>query len=1025
MGFKNKAIIFFIAALAAVNASAQNKEQKDSLIRLIKAKQIELIEHEGHNSRRAIEATFMHNGTYLICDTAIWQIEEKVINAWSNVKVVQDETILTSERMIYLIDEDLVQCRGGVVQLEDSKHNTLRTHYLDYNTKDSLAYFTDGAAMRDSEGQIIESIEGSYDARAKVFSFRENVNMFTDSIFIKTSLLDYESTPNRANFLAPIDFWKDGNMLSALSGWYLRPEETFFFTDNVHGTTENQEVWSDSLYYYRTPNDVLLLGRAQVQDSTRNVAALANRIYYTDSLSQVKLSDQAAVALRTKRQIDVRDSAGVIIGKSEQIDTLYLGADTLIYRTIPRCLVPPADSSAAVSRLSEILTDPVMEYRRKAAKEAEEARARAEEEAAEREGRTGPSGTGKGRGTPPQSTKPTSPASPTQEAKPQDSLAEPPDEPISPNLPNELQDSLAAPSDLQGKVLDSLGRQLGLPVPSGEAQDSLAGPKDSLAKPSELPEKLQDASVEQPEDSQDSLTGAPAAIDTLVTAPPDSTGIGFLDAKGDVRAYRQDIQIRCDSLRFNDLDSIARLYINPIVWNDGRRQYTSDSLFALVKSNNVDRVSLQGNAFIITQEDSLLFDQIKATEVMAYFDSTAALRRFDALGGATALFFLKEKEKIGTVNKVETKMISAWFKDGDIDRIYYFDAPKNDVYPLPQLKSPDRSLRGFEWQPGRRPKSRKDITTLELRPSERTAYARHPRTTFKQTDIYFPGYMQGVYKAIEEAKAHKRAGPPTSDPSAPADLFAADTTGGRQTGLPAGMVADSTFVASAMDSLALADSVGVADSLAADSAALLDFKAIKKAQRDAARAAAKAAREARWAELDARDAAKAAEKQAKKDAKVKERFDRQLERQRKQDISDQKKLEKYIKHYRRRKAREDARAAKKAAKTTVKAASQAAKIATDKAKELIDAAQTAEKAPAAKAEKLIDTVKPPEAAELIVPAEVHNISPNNIESTKKDIQDGTDIKTLSPLHSGGHPERREVAEPTLDSQTTGSSQNPL
>lgn len=984
MGFKNKAIVFIIAALAAMNLSAQNNEQKDSLIRLIKAKQIELIEHEGRNSRRAIDATFIHNGTYLICDTAIWQVEEKVINAWSNVKVVQDETILTSERMIYLIDEDLVQCRGGVVQLEDSKHNTLRTHYLDYNTKDSLAYFTDGAAMRDSEGQIIESIEGSYDARAKVFSFRENVNMFTDSIFIKTSLLDYESTPNRANFLAPIDFWKDGNMLSALRGWYLRPEETFFFTDNVHGTTENQEVWSDSLYYYRTPNDVLMLGRAQVQDSTRSVAALANRIYYTDSLSQVKLSDQAAVALRTKRQIDVRDSAGAITGKREQIDTLYFGADTLIYRTIPRCLVPPADSSAAVSRLSEILTDPVMEYRRKAAKEAEEARARAEEEAAEREGRTGPPGTGKERGTPPQST------------KPQDGLAESPDETVPLNLPDEPQDSLTALPDLQG-----------------EAQDS-------LAKPSELPEKLQDASSELPEESeelQDSLAGAPVAIDTLVAAPPDSTGIGFLDAKGDVRAYRQDIQIRCDSLRFNDLDSIARLYINPIVWNEGRRQYSSDSLFALVKSNNVDRVSLQGNAFIITQEDSLLFDQIKATEVMAYFDSTAVLSRFDALGGATALFFLKEKEKIGTVNKVETKMISAWFKDGDIDRIFYFDAPKNDVYPLPQLKSPDRSLRGFEWQPGRRPKSRKDITTLELRPSERTAYARRPRTTFKQTDIYFPGYMQGVYKAIEEAKAHKRAGPPTSDPSAPTDLFAADSTGGRQSGLPAGMVADSTFVASAMDSLALADSVGVTDSLvikdslAADSAVAPDSKAIKKAQRDAARAAAKAAREARWEELDARDAAKAAEKQAKKDAKAKARLARQLERQRKQDISDQKKLEKYIKYYRRRKAREDARAAKKATKATVKTA---AKPASQSPKTAIY-----------KAEELIDTTKLPEAVELAVPAETYNISPQNIETTKTDIQDGTDIKTLSPLHSGGHPERREVAEPTLDSQTTGSSQNPL
>ncbi len=125
-----------------------------------------------------------------------------------------------------------------MVQLEDDKHNTLRTHFLDYNTRDSVAYFSHGASMRDSEGQIIESDDGSYDARAQVFTFKGAVNMYTDSIFVRTSLLDYESALNRANFLEPIDFWKDGNMLSARRGWYLRPAETFFFTGSVHATSE-------------------------------------------------------------------------------------------------------------------------------------------------------------------------------------------------------------------------------------------------------------------------------------------------------------------------------------------------------------------------------------------------------------------------------------------------------------------------------------------------------------------------------------------------------------------------------------------------------------------------------------------------------------------------------------------------------------------------------------------------------------------------------------------------------------------
>ena len=39
----------------------------------------------------------------------------------------------------------------------------------------------------------------------------------------------------------------------------------------------------------------------------------------------------------------------------------------------------------------------------------------------------------------------------------------------------------------------------------------------------------------------------------------------------------------------------------------------------------IEKASLMSNAFIIVQEDSLCYDQIKATEMLAYFDSTGVL----------------------------------------------------------------------------------------------------------------------------------------------------------------------------------------------------------------------------------------------------------------------------------------------------------------------------------------------------------------------------------------------------------------
>ena len=993
MGFKGKTITLALLLVAALPLAAQNGEQRDSLVRLIKAKTLELIEKGGRAYRKSVDATFLHNGTYLICDSALWNVDDKVINAEGHVKVIQEGTILTSDKMDYLIDEDLVQCRGGVVQLEDDKRNTLRTHYLDYNTRDSIAFFSRGASMRDSEGQIIESDDGSYDAKAQVFTFKGNVNMYTDSIFVRTSLLDYESAVNRANFLAPIDFWKDGNMLSANRGWYLRPEETFFFTGHVHATSEEQEAWCDSLFYYRVPNDLLMLGAAQVQDTTRDVAALANRIYYCDTLSQITMSRDAAVALMTTEEEALKDSLGNPTGRvREHRDTLYMGADLMIYRTIPFCLVDPGDTLAAHTRKADMLTDPVLEYRQKAAKAAAEAAAKAAQEAAEREGRPGAlAAGGPGAGAPapdapapeaiaeapaavPAAAVPGGPetvAAPAQEPA-SEAAAEPDEGPARPAAAEEaaasepVRDSVAHPSE----TADTLA-----------ASESQKSPESLLTPGSEA--GLVAKTAENATNPSDSLL-APA--DTI-PAPLDSTKIGFLDARGNVRIFRRDIQIRCDSLRYNDLDSIARLYIDPIVWNDGNRQYSADSLFAIVVGNSVDRVALENNAFVITQESYTLFDQIKATEIMAYFDSTAALRRFDGLGGTNAIFFIKEKERIGTVNKVETKMMSALFKDGDIDRIFYFDSPKNDVYPLAQLKSADRELKGFNWKPELRPRGRRDITSLEVRPSERKAYERHPKATFKQTDIYFPGYMKSVYKALEDAKARKDAAGSTG--SKPGPENADGLPGGAdQLQLPDSLaaLADSLAPADSLrpapdslaaDSLALSDSLARADSLAAKPLTKAEIRAQKRAEAERKRAERIAAREARWDALDARDAEKAAAKAAKKEAREKAKLEKAAARQQKQDLADEAKLQKYIEKYRKRKAREDARAAAKAEKAAAKAARK-------------PAAEPAE-APA-------DTVTT--AVEL---------NPQTI--------DGTDTRPLSPLRSGGHPEQRGLREPALDPET--------
>lgn len=952
-----------ILLLVSFGLFAQNTEQKDSLVRLLGCDELQQVEEYGQSYRKALgHARFEHNSTLLICDTALWNVNQNVINAFGNVQIIQNNTVLSSESLDYLIDQNLAQFRGALVQLRDKDGNTLRTTDLDYNTKDSVAVFRNGGALRDKDGQIIESDDGHYYSKLKTFSFTNNVNMYTDLIFVKTDDLDYNTGTNVATFGTGTNAWRDNNMLSSQAGFYERTLEKFTFFRNVHILTENQEAWADTLVYYRVPNNVEMFGHVELLDTTRNVAAVAGYVQYIDSLSFIKLTREPAVI--------------AISEQGEKRDTAYIGADTLILRSIPKCDVDSSEISNSASRLKEINVDPVTEYRRKAYEAAkaaaEEARKKREEEdpnaagASDRGASAGKPGgkstgkpAGKATGTAIGKTAGTTAGKTGDNSggkaisksgklsgdamigdpvtKGRQGLPAPWDDVIEyapprfqlPDTMKTSPDTVRVPSDsLAAKTLSAVTEPVSVTEPAEvtnpQSPDSLTVPTDSLTVPTD--------SLTVPGDSLHVPT------DSLSLAPKDSTKISFIYGIRNVKVFRNDMQVACDSLAYTDLDSLIRLYENPIVWNEIKRQYSADSITVIVKNQSIDRASLMSNAFIIVQEDTLSYDQIRGTEMMAYFDSTGALRRFDSMGGASGVFYIEENGSLATVNKFESKMLTATLKDGNIQDLNYFDAVKTDAYPVVQMKKDEKILKGFDWQPDKRPKGPEDITPYKPRESQRKVYENVPRAEFAQTDIYFPGHMNSVYKMLARQDSLKRVR------NAERRRLEAERKA------EAARIADSLRIVAAADSLALADSLARADSLALrdslasrDSLARQDSLAVKdslvvsdslsvskadslandpsaikkaeqerkKAEREKARKDRQAAKEARWAELDARDAAKAKAKEEKALKKKRQKTLKTLKAMEKRRAKEERMLERYKARYEKQKARKTARKAGK------------------------------------------------------------------------------------------------------------------
>ena len=857
-------IYSFIVFLLPLLANAQGNEPKDSLVRLLGCDKLQLEDVGGHTFRKALgNARFEHNSTKLICDTALWNVDEKIIQAIGHVRIIQNQTVLSSDYLDYYIGSSLAEFRGTLVQLQDKKKNTLRTRNLDYNTKDSVAIFRDGGSFRDQDGQIIESDVGRYDSKINLFRFNRNVNMYTDSVFIKTDALDYNAETSVAVFGSGTHAWRGENMLSSNAGVYDRVIDEYTFTRNVHVLTKNQEAWSDTLVYNRALNNAEMFGNAELLDTTRNVTAVAGYMEYIDSLERIRmLRDPSVIA---------------VFEQDNSKDTVYFRGDELVYRTLLRCDVPEDEIKKSEDRLKDISVDPVTEYRRNAYQEAkaaaEAARKKLEEE--------------------------------------------------DPNF---------AASRKKGGP-----REVSRPLL--QEPDSLSVPADSL----ELPQIS------------------------------DSTKVGFLSALRNVKVFRRDMQVVCDSLAYTDLDSLVRLYRSPMVWNEIRRQYSADSITVVLKNQALDKASLMSNAFIVIQEDTLCYDQIKGTEMMAYFDSTGVLKRFDSMGGASGLFFVEEKGAFATVNKFESKMLTATFTNGNINDLNYFEEVKSDAYPAVQLRGDERVLKGFEWKPERRPKGPADVVAFTPRKSERTRFENVPRAKFVQTEIYFPGHIAHINKMLASADSLKQVRKAEQEMAermrkAKADSLAAaaqaalpdslaaqapsampDSLGVPDTpampdslGMPDPSAMPDSLAApdslAVPDSLAMPDSLAVPDSLAAAKAladsiktARMDSlrkalafdpeeaeKALKKAERDARaaqrdtlRAARAAKKEAKWAALDAKDAERAERKAQKAAVRREKELKKMLKAKEKRDAREQRLLERYKKRFEKKKSRQDATALKK------------------------------------------------------------------------------------------------------------------
>lgn len=694
-----------------------------------------------------------HNGAVITCDSAV-RYSDRRIEFFGNVLINKNTTYIYGDRADYNGDENVARVYSDLVKVVDGDA-VLYTYKFEFNTKDNIGRFDEGGVMLNRENRL-ESIRGYYYGDSKELVCVEQVEMRNDEYELKGDSVVYNMATDNAWFYDRTNIWSsDGDYLYADRGEYRKADSLYLVTRNGYVLTDKQEVWSDSIDYYRAVDHVILRRDIQIDDTEHKVLAFGDYGEYwkepgnafltrrpavvsydlkqnpdtlfmrADSIflftvltrEQDAPAADAADSLLPARTDSLADSLAAALppaadssGNARQPERPGVAADSLAPAPLTGAPVPgtPADSlraepavpdSLAVHAADSVQLTPaerkaqLREAARKAAAEKKAAAAKARKQKLDEI------------------------AAARREKNTARLLAQ-----------KEKEEArlaarrLKAESKLRARQARAARKGKTLPVDSAALQrlDSLmdqnAAEQDSLLHVMTDSLAADTAAMAIAADSADSL------------AMPSDSMYRLVKGYRNVKIYRSDFQTVCDSLVAISTDSTIHLYIEPVLWNQNN-QITSDVMDIFTENQQIVRAEFIGSPMMVSLIDTTHYNQVAGKTMTAFFRDNEIYRN-DVNGNAQTLYFMQDGEPpvITMMGVVESGSITFYIEQKQVVRIAWHGNPVYHFYPLDKIPpEQDMYLKGFKWEGARRP-TQAEVFDRSVRPSERERRSRlrHP-----------------------------------------------------------------------------------------------------------------------------------------------------------------------------------------------------------------------------------------------------------------------------------------------------------
>lgn len=250
-----------------------------------------------------------HDSMYMYCDSALIFEKTNSVEAFSNVRMEQGDTLfIYGDYLYYDGMTQIAQLRENVKMI--NRNTTLLTDSLNYDRLYDIGYYFEGGTLMDEEN-VLTSDWGEYSPATKQSVFNHDVKLVNPKFVLTSDTLKYNTFNKIANILGPSNIVSDNNHIYSELGFYNTLTEQAELLERSVLTNEGKKMTGDSLYYDRK------IGYGEAFDNVVMTDTINKNLLTGDYCFYNELTDSA---FATKRAVAIDYSQG---------DSLFLHGDTL------------------------------------------------------------------------------------------------------------------------------------------------------------------------------------------------------------------------------------------------------------------------------------------------------------------------------------------------------------------------------------------------------------------------------------------------------------------------------------------------------------------------------------------------------------------------------------------------------------------------------------------------------------------------------------------------------------------------